>query len=546
MALPATGRTTQGYPIVGGIPPQPTPIGPIISPTSPGYAPHGGYAGAAHPLPRAPAVVQAQSVTRPARTLSPDFPAPVTRAPAAQPARTLSPDFAGTVTRAPGAQPIQRAAGTSSSTAPQMAPRPSQFSEGCVAQYFAQSKSRPSSPPPGPNQELANRVRNLLHGDAKLFKRYCGESFDLASMGESHIDKDALMLYNAYVAKRIGVPDSVFGDAQEQLIRFDFDGNGTLEKHEAFRLAKYHLIRYWRKDLGGKIDVPVPTKSIAEAGFTIEAKLGSGGQGSVDLVTDRDGTHFCIKSYSKGDANAGGLQELQEEFMKMKYLQSNHVAKTFEIFQDAQFFYVVNEPYFGGDLSKLKKNAREQGVLMTKHWWKGIFKQCFQALAWMHQQAIMHCDIKEQNIMLKTENYSDPQVVVIDLGLSRAATSETEGVGGTPGYIPPETWRTGKWFPRGDNFSMGVTIVQLLTDRYLFTEGCSSIQEVAEATQTRQPPFHLLPLDFDDAAKLLSRLLSKELLARPKAPQVLSDPWFVGRSGKERTILDDLCGCGVR
>eukprot|EP00971_Amphidinium_carterae_P053962 1062501-Amphidinium_carterae.1 len=39
-----------------------------------------------------------------------------------------------------------------------------------------------------------------------------------------------------------------------------------------------------------------------------------------------------------------------------------------------------------------------------------------------------------------------------------------EGVGGTPGYIPPETWSTGKWFPRGDNFSMGVTMVQL-TDR---------------------------------------------------------------------------------
>ena len=51
--------------------------------------------------------------------------------------------------------------------------------------------------------------------------------------------------------------------------------------------------------------------------------------------------------------------------------------------------------------------------------------------------------------MLKTENYHNPQVVVIDLGLSRAATSDIEGVGGTPGYIPPETWHTGKWYPRG-------------------------------------------------------------------------------------------------
>jgi len=155
--------------------------------------------------------------------------------------------------------------------------RASQFSGGAIAQYFAQEKGMTSKAPQSDSaKELAERVRKLLHADTKVFKRFCSECFDLASMGQTHIDRDGLVLFNAYLSKRIGVPEAVFGDAQEQLIRFDFDGNGTLEKIEAFRLAKYHLIRYWRKDLGGKIEVPVPTKTMAEAGYTIEARLGAG------------------------------------------------------------------------------------------------------------------------------------------------------------------------------------------------------------------------------------------------------------------------------
>lgn len=65
-------------------------------------------------------------------------------------------------------------------------------------------------------------------------------------------------------------------------------------------------------------------------------------------------------------------------------------------------------------------------------------------------------------------------MVLIDFGLSTAFTSNREGVCGTPGYIPPETWRrahsvdnpcaglksiwarTGVWYPRGDVFSLGI------------------------------------------------------------------------------------------
>merc|ERR1712232_1454588 len=98
----------------------------------------------------------------------------------------------------------------------------------------------------------------------------------------------------------------------------------------------------------------------------------------------------------------------------------------------------VGEPYHGGDFMTLKQRARAQGVVMTENWLRGIFMQCFEALEFMHEQAMIHCDIKEPNIMLKTNDFSKPEIVLIDFGVSKAMAQKANGMpGGTPGYMPP-------------------------------------------------------------------------------------------------------------
>ena len=39
--------------------------------------------------------------------------------------------------------------------------------------------------------------------------------------------------------------------------------------------------------------------------------------------------------------------------------------------EDSEFFYLVNEPYFGGDLTQLGKRAHDQGISMSEDWWRG-------------------------------------------------------------------------------------------------------------------------------------------------------------------------------
>merc|ERR1719440_2057779 len=123
----------------------------------------------------------------------------------------------------------------------------------------------------------------------------------------------------------------------------------------------------------------------------------------------------------------------------------------------------------------------------------------------------MHCDIKESNLMLKTAEYHKPEVVIIDFGLLQTAASDVALVSGTPGYIPPEVWETGRWYPGGDMFSMGVVVMQMILKRVpphhnppqkcevlpsgIFTEGASKLRDAALVAKKREPPFESMPLE---------------------------------------------------
>jgi serine/threonine protein kinase len=297
----------------------------------------------------------------------------------------------------------------------------------------------------------------------------------------------------------------------------------------------------------------MPRKTLEQAHLKLGKELGHGSFGTVFLCTDKDGDTKCVKKMDKSKMQGAGLEELAEEFEMMHEMSNNHIAKTFELFQDSVAYYIVNEPYYGGDLSKIRHKCEKHGVKLTDEYWKEVFKQCFEGLAYLHERGMMHCDIKEENVMLKTEDYHHPKCVLIDFGLAQHDADEKQQICGTPGYIPPETWQIQKWYPRGDIFSMGVTMLQLVIDQIpevkefdpprpgmpapppqqvkngIFSGG--SIDQVKMTTSTMQPPLHRIPAYMSPAFKtLMNKCLQKQRKGRPTAEQAVKDAWFTGIS----------------
>jgi len=102
---------------------------------------------------------------------------------------------------------------------------------------------------------------------------------------------------------------------------------------------------------------------------------------------------------------------------------------------------------------------------LSSAYWRGVARigmQASEALAYAHQQHILHRDIKPGNLLL------DPQGVlwVADFGLAKAlesnAVTGTGDVVGTPRFMAPEQF-SGDATPLSDIYSLGLTLYELLT-----------------------------------------------------------------------------------
>lgn len=295
-------------------------------------------------------------------------------------------------------------------------------------------------------------------------------------------------------------------------------------------------------------DVSMPFISLAGAGYRItrEQELGHGAQGIVKLGQNAVGAQRSIKCVPKKDLaehTLGALKEaLKDEFRYMRKLDSRFIARVFELFQDQDFCYMIGEPYFGGDFCTLIPRAEEHKVPMVEEWWRSLIRQCFEGLAYLHEQGLMHCDIKEPNLMLRHPNLRNPQVVIIDLGLALPIGSEPGAKKrGTMGYIPPETYQTQQWYPEGDVFSMGVVVAQLLLYAVpispsrgsvrcgAFTAGVHTSGEIRKVTMTRDLNFlvsETLPPEYSGLVSLMPKITAKDIKERSGAQQVLGEPWF--------------------
>ncbi len=96
---------------------------------------------------------------------------------------------------------------------------------------------------------------------------------------------------------------------------------------------------------------------------------------------------------------------------------------------------------------------------------KKIMKQILEGLKYLHENRIMHRDLKLSNIMFKKENTLE-HLQILDFGLAQRldVTKYLFKRCGTPGYIAPEIILLGsnkKYSEKCDIFSAGVIFYHL-------------------------------------------------------------------------------------
>ena len=143
----------------------------------------------------------------------------------------------------------------------------------------------------------------------------------------------------------------------------------------------------------------------------------------------------------------------------LSQLQHPRVVEVLDHFQDSGgIYYIVMELIDGADLGGVLEERGNPGLPVDEvlEW----SRQTCEALQYVHDQQIVHRDVKPQNLILGEEG-----VVLVDFGVATrldATDAGTVGIG-TPRFMAPEVFAGGAVSPRSDVFSLGATVWNLLS-----------------------------------------------------------------------------------
>jgi len=186
-------------------------------------------------------------------------------------------------------------------------------------------------------------------------------------------------------------------------------------------------------------------------------------------------------------------------------VQSRHVARVHAHGVLDGHAYLVMEFCEGGDLNKRladKALPPEEAL--------GIFRQLMLALGDIHEQGILHRDLKPQNLMFR----ADGSLAIVDFGVAKHVDSidrTNKGeILGTPRYMSPEQVQGRALDLRTDIYSAGVLLYQMMLGAHLF-EGDTAVEVALHHLNTPPPA---LPEDLQQYQHLFDKLLEKDRDAR--------------------------------
>jgi tetratricopeptide (TPR) repeat protein len=247
---------------------------------------------------------------------------------------------------------------------------------------------------------------------------------------------------------------------------------------------------------------------------------------------------------------------LGDEWARLRFLREAraaasvrhpNVASVFHLGRTGDSYFYAMEFVEGETLEKLIKRSIRLEVKLALE----IATQVAAGLAAVHEQHLVHRDIKPTNIMVRLKEEGGVRAKIIDLGLAKTVDESASEAGisspgvfaGTPEFASPEQFAGVGVDIRSDLYSLGVTLWVMVTGQTPF-RGTSA--EVMYQHQHAPLPLERLQDVPQPVVILLEKLLEKDPAQRFQTPNELlkAMPTITGaieaRRGTTRRNLEQI------
>src|SRR5215213_7787351 len=270
--------------------------------------------------------------------------------------------------------------------------------------------------------------------------------------------------------------------------------------------------------------------------YKLGRELSGGGMSRVFVAEDSAlGRSVVIKVLAPELAAGINAERFKREIMLAAQLQHPHIVPVLAAGVADELPYFVM-PFVVGE-SLRNKLIPEVGLPLLET--VSVLRDVAKALAFAHEQGVVHRDIKPDNVLL-----AGGSAVVTDFGIAKAISSAAVAapggtltqVGtslGTPAYMSPEQAAGDpNADARSDFYSFGVMAYEMICGRTPFHDRPTHALIMAHIAEPPEPIERLVPLVPPQIAHLVMRCLSKNPGDRPEsAREILEDLDDVDLSG---------------
>ncbi|KAG9018377.1 hypothetical protein FRB93_000080 [Tulasnella sp. JGI-2019a] len=219
------------------------------------------------------------------------------------------------------------------------------------------------------------------------------------------------------------------------------------------------------------------------------------------------------------------VMQLMKEVELLKKLQHPSIVSYEGMVRDDDSLHIVLEYVENGSLGQTLKafgkfNEKLVATYVTK---------ILEGLHFLHEQQVVHCDLKAANI-LSTKNGN---IKLSDFGVSLAlnameSAKENENiqdnVAGTPNWMAPEVIELKGASTASDIWSLGCTVVELLTGRPPYSDIGNSLSVMFRIVDDDAPP---IPEGCSEPLRdFLTLCFRKNPADRPTADVLFEHPWL--------------------